>query len=145
MVDSDPGSVQILHSSLGSKDYRIVRAANANDSFERIKSRRVDLLVLSLPSADALELCKRVRSQPSCARLPIVFLLDEARDRQLDLHARQAGAEEVCSHSIDSRDFAARLQNLLRLAEVNRGGRLFHHLPQSHRLFPLSHFASTLP
>src|SRR5258708_29004256 len=134
MVDSDPGSVQILHSSLGSKDYRIVRAANANDSFERIKSRRVDLLVLSLPSADALELCKRVRSQPSCARLPIVLLLDEARDRQVDLHARQAGAEEVCSRSIDSRDLAARLQNPLRLAERNRGEPLCHQLARSGRI-----------
>src|SRR5258708_37471268 len=100
MVDSDHGSIQILHSSLGSKDYRIVRASNANDALERIKSRRVDLLVISLPSADALELCKRVRSQPSCARLPIVFLLDQARDRQVGPHSRQRGAEQVLSRSL---------------------------------------------
>jgi signal transduction histidine kinase len=144
MVDSDPGSVQILHSSLGSKDYRIVRASNANEALERIKSRRVDLLVISLPSADALELCKRVRSQPSCARLPIVLFLGEAHDRQEELHARQAGAEEVCSRSIDPRDLAARLQNLLRLAEVNRDERLFHQLAQSDRLVTLGQLAATV-
>src|SRR5262249_45833785 len=82
--------------------------------------------------------------QSSCARLPIVLLVDEPLDSKVELVARQAGAEDVCSRSIDPRDLAARLQNLLRLAEVNRDERLFHQLAQSDRLVTLGQLAATV-
>jgi len=144
MVDPDPTSIRILQSAAEGSGYRIVRAPSANDALDRIASRRVDLLVIALPSADAVQLCQCVRSQPSCARLPIVLLLDGPEDRDLELRARDVGAEDVCYRSMSPQHLGVRVRNLLRLADVDRDERLFHQLAQSDRLVTLGQLAASV-
>lgn|SRR5215813_4966473 len=144
MVDPDPTSIRILQSAVESFGYRIVRAPSAHDALERIASRRVDLLVIGLSSGEAVQLCQRVRSHASCARLPIVLLLDGPEDPDLELRARDLGAEDVCYRSSTPQHFGIRLRNLLRLADVDRDERLFHQLAQSDRLVTLGQLAASV-
>jgi len=90
IAERDPFMQSILRSSLeGMFDIDFVE--NGMDVFEKVKKRTPDILVLEilLPTLDGLQVCRRLKSNPSTRNIPVLFftlLLAEER-------AKQAGSD----------------------------------------------------
>jgi two-component system phosphate regulon response regulator PhoB len=74
------------------------------------------LLDIMLPGGDGLELCKRIRSMPNLAAVPIIFLTARSgeADRVIGL---ELGADDYVSKPFSPRELAARVRAVLRRFE----------------------------
>ena len=94
LVEDEPDSVVLMTAILEMEGYRVLKAQNGVEAFERAfdPSIRVALLDVMLPGMDGFELCRRLRLDPRTARLPVAFI--SARSLAADRSAgMQAGAD----------------------------------------------------
>ncbi|MCX8009959.1 MAG: response regulator, partial [Ignavibacteria bacterium] len=83
VVDDEKDIVEILRYNLTKEGYEVITAFNGKDALQKI-SESIDLVVLDvmMPEIDGLELCKRIKANPSTAKIPVIFLT--TRDSEFD-------------------------------------------------------------
>ena len=93
VVDDQPTLRMLLRTTFEIIDVQVDEAGSAAEAMERLAERTPDVIVLdvALPDVDGLSLCRRLRSQPATAEVPIVLLTgsSEASDEE----GRAAGAD----------------------------------------------------
>ncbi|OYT69807.1 MAG: hybrid sensor histidine kinase/response regulator [Chloracidobacterium sp. CP2_5A] len=95
---------------------RAVAVADGSEAALSLCERALpDLAVIaaSLADGDGVELCRRIRSVPQGATVPIIIVGEASDDREVD-RAFQAGASDYARHPIHLRLFIHRLEALLR-------------------------------
>ncbi len=122
IADDDPFLLRLVRYLLGKEGYEIVTATDGEGALESVETEKPDLVILDvmLPGVDGLEVCRRLRSQPETAALPIVML--SARWKVSDRVAGlQAGANEYLGKPSDVRQMVACVTALLeRTRQVRR-------------------------
>ena len=93
-VDDALATCRVLKASLGS-EYGVDTFASAEDCLARLDEQRPNLFLLDvgLPGIDGYELCRRIKSRPDSARIPVIFIssLDDLDSR---MTGYDAGGEE---------------------------------------------------
>jgi diguanylate cyclase (GGDEF)-like protein len=93
VVDDQPTLRMLLRTTFEIIDVQVDEAGSAAEAMERLAERTPDVIVLdiALPDLDGISLCRRLRSQPATAEVPIVLLTgsSEATDEE----GRAAGAD----------------------------------------------------
>ena len=100
IVDDEPANIQVLHAAL--KDVgRILFATSGTKALEIAEQTELDLIFLDLimPEIDGLEVCKRLKSQPNTANIPVIFISGDADEEQIE-QALTAGAFDFMSKPI---------------------------------------------
>ncbi len=115
VVDDNPGVVDLLCGQLRSAGYRCLAASDGPAALALAAAGPLDLVVLDrvLPGIDGLEVCRRLRSDPRTARIPILMLsgcADEV-DRIVGL---EVGADDYVTKPFAVRELLARVGALLR-------------------------------
>ncbi len=95
VAEDDPGTLKLLTVVLEKKGHHVVAASNGTAAWEQILELRPDVIVsdVDMPGIGGLELLERVRSHPSSALTPFIFLtsLQERRDMR---HGMSLGADD---------------------------------------------------
>jgi two-component system, cell cycle response regulator len=93
LVDDDPLILEVLSTILDLEEFDVVTASNGRRALAAVDSSRPDVVVcdVMMPEVDGLEVCRRLKSDPTTVDLPVILLT--ARDRPED---RQAGEEAGC-------------------------------------------------
>lgn len=119
VVDDLEPNRRLLEVRLGVEDYQVTLAASGTEALVAVEAAPPDLILLDvmMPGMDGFEVCKRLKSDPSTAHIPIMLLtaLSEHHDR---LHGLQVGADDFLSKPWDDRVMIARVRSLLRLKGV---------------------------
>jgi class 3 adenylate cyclase len=71
------------------------------------------LLDIMMPGIDGFEVCRRVRSDPATAMLPVIVVTGTASAEKL--HAIEAGADDFIPKPVDKDELLARIKSLLRI------------------------------
>jgi CheY-like chemotaxis protein len=77
IVDDDPDFALVCRSILEAEGYSVTSAANGDQALEKLHQERPDLMLLDVMMSSTLEgvdLCKKIRSEPALASLPIVMV-----------------------------------------------------------------------
>jgi two-component system alkaline phosphatase synthesis response regulator PhoP len=114
IADDDPLMLRLVGYLLSKEGYEIVTAMDGEEALERVDTEKPDLVILDvmMPGIDGLEVCRRLRSQPETAALPIVML--SARSKVSDrIAGLQAGANEYLGKPSDARQLVACVGDLL--------------------------------
>ncbi len=123
VVDDSLDSLRYMTDILQKQGYRIRPAANGELALSAIAARRPDLILLDvkMPGMDGYEVCRRLKSDPENARVPIIFIsaLDEPEHK---VKAFAAGGVDYITKPLNSEEVLARVQTHLRLQEL--AGRL---------------------
>lgn len=86
IVDDTPSNIDLLRSVLAGS-YRIKAATSGRRALEVIASDPPDLVLLDvvMGDMDGYSVCRRIKSDPQTARIPVIFVTsrDEARDEEL--------------------------------------------------------------
>jgi phosphate regulon transcriptional regulator PhoB len=117
VVDDEPDIRNLVVLHLARDGFRCRTAANGPEALRAVKSGAPDLIVLDLmlPDMDGLEVCRRLRSDPASAAIPIVMLTaktDEV-DRVVGL---EIGADDYVVKPFSPKELVARVRAVLRRA-----------------------------
>lgn len=115
VVDDDEALRETLVYHLELAGYLVLTATDGPTALELAQKQHLDLMILDimLPGIDGLEVCRRIRRQPSTAALPLLMLtaMGEEIDRVVGL---EVGADDYLSKPFSLREFLARTRALLR-------------------------------
>jgi adenylate cyclase len=114
-VDDQPANLRLLDAVLSPRGYEVMTASSGEQALELLRSSRVDLVLLDIvmPGIDGYEVCRRIRSAPETAFLPVVMIT--ASGHQEKTRAIEAGADDFVSKPFDQSELLARVASLARI------------------------------
>ncbi|WP_051943671.1 response regulator transcription factor [Streptacidiphilus rugosus] len=115
VVDDDPTVAEVVAGYLMRAGYTVDRAGDGRTALAEAAVFRPDLVVLDLmlPELDGLEVCRRLRAEPSTRHVPVVMLTakGDEHDRILGL---ELGADDYVTKPFSPRELVLRIQSVLR-------------------------------
>jgi two-component system phosphate regulon response regulator PhoB len=121
VVDDEPDLLELVRFNLCQLGYEVETATGGREGLEKARRQRPDLVVLDvmLPDLPGTEVCRRLRSDPDLASLPILMLT--ARSEEIDrVVGLEVGADDYVTKPFSPRELGLRAQAILRRV---RGGR----------------------
>lgn len=139
MVEDDLAVSTLTRDLFLKEGYRIHTVSSGAEAWSLFQKEDFDLVVLDLglPDVDGLDLCKRVKGDPTRGKVP-VFILTARGSTEDIVKGLEAGAEDYLVKPFNEREFLARVRSILRrrapLAEK------MEHIQSGHiRLSPAYH------
>lgn len=116
IVDDDLTARETLVAMLEGEQYDLQVAKDGTQALQVLERIRPDLILLDvmMPGMDGYEVCRRIRSTPELAEVPII-LLTALDDRASLLRGIEAGADDFLSKPADRRELTARVRTITRL------------------------------
>jgi two-component system alkaline phosphatase synthesis response regulator PhoP len=118
IVEDDEDIADSIRYNLEREGFRVRLATTGEDALNLILDRPPNLILLdlNLPHMNGFELCRRLRSESTTARVPILMLTARAgeADKVLGLNM---GADDYITKPFSMRELVARVNAALRRAE----------------------------
>jgi DNA-binding response OmpR family regulator len=116
IVDDDSKLNDLLTEYLSKYTFKVTSVENPKDALVKLKTNHFDLIILDimLPEMDGFETCKLIRKD---YETPIIMLTarGEVTDKVVGL---ELGADDYLPKPFEPRELLARIQSVLRRAEV---------------------------
>lgn len=119
VVDDVFANVRLLEARLTAEYFTVVTAMNGPQALGICERGECDIVLLDvmMPGMDGFEVCRRLKSAPATAHLPVVMVtaLDSPADRLAGL---QAGADDFLTKPINELALLTRVRSLVRLKHL---------------------------
>src|SRR6267142_1044892 len=112
VVDDEELNRDLLRDPLEARGYRVLEATNGAEALQKVTSEMPDVILLDLmmPGMDGFEVCRRLKSNPCSAAIPIL-MITALSDRKERLMGIEAGANDFLTKPIDVQDVVLRVKN----------------------------------
>src|SRR5881392_2996316 len=115
IADDNPQGVELLEAYLSGCDYEVDTAADGEETLQKLKDWRPDLVLLDImmPKISGFEVCKRLRADP--ATRDTAVLMSTALDQPSDVErAVEVGTDEFLTKPINKTELLLRVRTLLK-------------------------------
>jgi CheY-like chemotaxis protein len=111
IVDDEPNIREVLWSLLTEEGYLLDSAENGYDGYEKARKLIPDLILLdvTMPVMDGFEACRKIRTEPPLAQVPIIMItaLADAGSRRRSI---ESGANDFISKPFDLDELLAKVK-----------------------------------
>lgn len=113
IVDDEPDTLELMQTILEYEGYEIIKALNGMEALDLI-NENIDLVLLDvrMPKLNGIEVCKRLKSDPSYKHIPIVIFSAKTLEYQIE-EGLKAGADEYITKPFSSSYLLGILQKYL--------------------------------
>ncbi|WP_446809160.1 response regulator transcription factor [Methylomonas sp. 2BW1-5-20] len=117
VIEDDPDIAGLLNLNLRDEGFAVELAADGETGLARLAAQAYDLLILDLmlPGIDGLEVCRRLRNQPSYT--PIIIVSSKSAESQR-IVGLEMGADDYLTKPFSVFELTARIRALLRRVEA---------------------------
>ncbi|MDR3567374.1 MAG: response regulator [Syntrophobacteraceae bacterium] len=114
VVDDDPDLVESVSMKLESSGFRVAKAYDGVEAWEKIGQEKPDLVLLDvmMPRKDGYELCREIKADPGSKDIVVVLLTAVAENVKSSKYTHQDGK------STPADDYIAKPIDLDKLMEV---------------------------
>lgn len=118
IVEDEHDILQLIKLYLEKEGFHTLSATTGTEGLRQAKQDKPDLVVLDLmlPEIDGLEVCKRLRSAPDTAMLPIIMLTAKAEESDTVI-GLELGADDYVTKPFSPKTLVARVKALFRRLE----------------------------
>ncbi|NTV63216.1 MAG: response regulator [Oscillochloris sp.] len=116
VVDDQSRGRIALASLLEPEGYRLAFATNGLEALEQMRLVAPDLVLLDvmMPEMDGFEVCRRIRSNPALAMIP-VLMITALDDQESLIQGIEAGADDFVTKPFNRAELRARVRTITRL------------------------------
>jgi PAS domain S-box-containing protein len=116
VVDDNPATLYSTARILRGAGFNVVEAETGLDAVGCACRGGVDLVVLdvNLPDIDGFEVCRRIRSDTACSRLPVIHLSATFVQDTDKVHGLEVGADGYLTHPVEPPVLVATVNAFLR-------------------------------
>lgn len=115
VVEDEQDILQLITHYLEKEGFHTIPAMNGPEALKKVAEHKPSLVILDLmlPEMDGLEVCKRLRSVPDTAMLPIMMLTAKAEESDT-IVGLELGADDYVTKPFSPKALIARVKALLR-------------------------------
>lgn len=115
IVEDERDILQLVKMYLEKEGFRALTASTGSEGLKLARTEKPDLLILDLmlPEMDGLEVCKRLRSAPETAMLPIIMLTAKAEESDTVI-GLELGADDYVTKPFSPKALIARVKAMFR-------------------------------
>ena len=123
VIEDEPDILEVLSFNLRREGFDVVSASSGGVGLETVTRESPDLVLLDLllPGVDGLDVCRRLRSQPETARIPVIMVTAKSEESDVVL-GLGVGADDYIQKPFSPRELVARVKAVLRRAHGNDNG-----------------------
>jgi adenylate cyclase len=120
VVDDTPANVRMLKARLAREGYEVIAAHDGEQALAVARKERPDLILLDImmPKIDGIEVCRRLKGDPSFPFTPIIMItaLSDSKDVVAGL---EAGGDDYLAKPVDQQALSARVKSMLRIKSLH--------------------------
>lgn len=123
IVDDEAHIRELLTFNLENEGFAVTALPDGFAALRASEQQVFDLLILDImmPGIDGLEVCRRIKSRPATAELPVIMLT--AKGEEVDkIVGLELGADDYITKPFSIRELIARVKALLRRSGPRRNG-----------------------
>jgi DNA-binding response OmpR family regulator len=115
VVDDDRDVAKSIELALRRHGFRVTVTHSGVEAIKMLRRHRPDLLLLDIvmPGMSGLDVCRRLRSHPSLADLPIIFMTARSQERDR-IEGFRAGADDYLGKPFNLEEMILRVRAVLR-------------------------------
>jgi DNA-binding NtrC family response regulator len=121
VVDDTPTNITVLLGHVNRAGYKVLVAADGQSAIEQARFAAPDLILLDvmMPGLDGYETCRRLKSDPKTAAIPVIFMtaLGDLEDK---VRAFDAGGVDHVTKPFQAEEVLSRVRAHLELARLRR-------------------------
>jgi len=120
VVDDTPANVRLLEQRLRHDGYEVVTARDGEEALAVARETHPDLILLDImmPKLDGIEVCRRLKADPSFPFTPIIMVTAMADTKDL-VAGFEAGGDDYLTKPIDHQALGARVRSMLRIKTLH--------------------------
>ena len=114
VVDDEPNNLEVMTRFLEDEGFRVVTARDGAEALLAVPEHSPDLILLDvmMPAPEGYEVCRRLKSDPATAQIPVVIVTALSGISERIVGAR-VGADEFLSKPFDHIELITRARALL--------------------------------
>ena len=115
VVDDEEDILELVKYNLTKEGYTVVTVATGEEALAAARTKQPDAVVLDLmlPGVDGLEVCRRMKGDPTLAHIPIVMLTAKGTEADI-VTGLELGASDYVTKPFSPRVLTARVKAVLR-------------------------------
>ena len=121
VIEDEPDILEVLRYNLEREGFDVKTAENGLEGVNAVRGAMPDLVLLDLllPGIDGLEVCRRLKSQRTTNKIPIIMITAKGEESDIVL-GLGLGADDYVTKPFSSKEVIARAKAVLRRAKSVR-------------------------